>query len=137
MIYSNVQMRWAEIQFYKFCDDVYQLNHDMVDIVYVIETVCRLGKIAAKPIKNLAGQILQDPYYSPSKAEIICLARMQDYSYADIAKMLHTSRQAVRQFQERQEKNYYPTPKLEVFQDEKIIEFLNCLKIYQKVGLTI
>lgn len=137
MIYSNVQMRWAEVQFYKFCEDIYKVNSDMIDLVYAIETICRLGKIPPKPIKNLAGQILGDPYYSPSRHEIIALARVQDYSYAEIAKMMNTSRQSIRQMMERQKDNYHPTPKLQVFEDQKIIEFLNCLKIYQKVGLVI
>lgn len=137
MIYSSVQMRWAEVQFYKFCEDVYQVNHDMLDLVYIIETVCRLGKLNSKPIKNIAGQFMGDPYYSPSKIEIICLARLLNFGFSDIAKMLKVSRQAIHQMTERQKENYYPTPKLQVYEDQKLIEFLNSLKIYQKVGLSI
>ena len=137
MILSSVEMRWAEIKFYTFCNEIYKVNNDMIDLVYAIETICRLGKLDPKPIKSLAGKLLADPYYSPSRAEIIQLGRLIGYSFVDLGKMLNNSRQGVRQILERQKDKYYPSPKLQTYEDQRLIKFNEQLDKLQKVGLVV
>jgi hypothetical protein len=66
--------RWEEIRFYYLCLHLYQIRHNMMDLMYSIETISQIGDIKIQRIKALAGTLLSDIGNTPVKDEVLYLA---------------------------------------------------------------
>lgn len=135
MILTDFKRRWAEIRFYYFCYDIYKINKNMLDVVYVVEAISQVGEFKISLIKNIAGKMLSDPYYMPVENEMIMAAYKNEYSMSTLAKYLHKSRQYIYKVVNRDEEKFAFIPKCEINEDAQIVKFLDLLDIIKKAGL--
>jgi hypothetical protein len=70
----NENKRWQEIRFYYMCLHIYQMRHDLMDLMYAIETISQMGDIKLQRIKALAGNLISEIGNTPHKEEILYLA---------------------------------------------------------------
>jgi len=135
MILTDFKRRWAEIKFYYFCYDVYKIKKNMLDVVYVVESIAQIGEFKVPLIKTLAGKMLSDPYYMPNENEMIMAAHKNEYSMSTLAKYLRKSRQTIYDAIKRNEDKFAFIPKCDIHEDEQLVKFLNLLDTLKKAGL--
>lgn len=135
MILTNFRRRWAEIRFYYFCYDIYKINKNMLDVVYVVESISQIGEFKVSLIKNIAGKMLSDPYYMPVENEMIMAAYKNDYPMSTLAKYLKKTRQYIYKVIKRDEEKFAFIPKCEINEDEQLVKFLDLLELIKKAGL--
>lgn len=79
--------RWQEIRFYYMCLHIYQLRHDMMDVIYAIETISQMGTIQTQRVKALAGILISDIANTPHKEELLYLASQAKINPKDIKRV--------------------------------------------------
>ena len=76
----NENKRWQEIRFYYLCLHVYQLRHDLMDLMYAIEAISQMGDVKLQRIKAIAGALISEISNTPHKEEILYLAHQAKLS---------------------------------------------------------
>ena len=135
MILTDFHRRWAEIRFYYFCFDVYKIKKNLLDVVYLVESISQLGNCKVSLLKTVAGKMLSDPYYMPVENEMILAAYKNNYPIADIASYLNKSRQAIYKIVKRDDEKFAFIPKCDIYEDEQLVKFLELLDTFKKAGL--
>lgn len=132
---SETENRWAEIRFFYFCQDIFDMRKNMLDVIYSIEAVSQIGNLRVTELKRIAGLFMGDPYYIPRREEVIFIANRMGYTLKQISEITGTTRQAVKQFIDRNQDGFYATNKCDALADEIIIEFLDLLDKFKKAGI--
>lgn len=137
MILSEHLRRWTEIKYYYFCLEIYHINHDMIEVMLMVEAISHIGHLSYKLLKSITGKMLGDPYYLPIKDEVISLATLFKYSQAEITKTFGFSRQTIRSTLDNPKKNTQnnPTPLLDINEDTELYKFCEILAKVQKAGV--
>lgn len=134
MILSEYGRRWAEVRFYQFLVETYELRHKSIDIVNIADTICELGDANPNRIRALMNTMLNDTYYRPSKREIILLGKKEGMSTLQIADYMKTSRQAIAQYIKRNDDIFSPLPRCQIDDDYEIVKFLQTLEKIHGIG---
>jgi hypothetical protein len=138
MILTDEKRRWIEIRFFYFCYDVYQLNHDMIDVINTIELMNSLGDFDLKLVKKASGKVLGMQSNLPTKEEIICLAVKNGIKQRALCKTLEMKPSTVSVIANTKSEIYeYCPPRLDIDEDTNILKFLDIWENFQKVGLTL
>lgn len=135
MILSEQTRRWSEIQFYYFCLDTYHIRHNMIDVILLIEVICQIAQLNFKLLKTIAGKMLGDPAYMPSRDEVIVLANLHGLKAADIVKSTGISKSKVLYTIKEKKDAYIPFPQFSVIEDQELYNFNNKLSEIKKVGI--
>ena len=135
MILTDFHRRWAEIRFYYFCYDIYKIKKDLLDVVYLVESISEIGRCKTSVIKTVAGKMLSDPYYMPLENEMILAAHKNDYPLQAIATYLEKPRQNIYRIVNRDKNKFAFIPKCGIDEDEQLVKFLEILDTFKKAGL--
>jgi hypothetical protein len=136
MILSEHTRRWAEIQFYYFCLDVYHIKNNMIDVVLLIEVISQIGNLNFKMLKTIAAKIIGDPIYLPHRDEAVSLAHLMKMSQRQIAETFGVSKTTVNTIlNSERNRVHVPFPQLELAEDEEIYKFNQIFSQIKKAGL--
>lgn len=135
MILTDFHRRWVEIRFYYFCYDIYKIRKDLLDVVYLVESISQIGTCKTSVLKTVAGKMLSDPYYMPLENEMIMAAYKNDYPMQAIASYLNKTRQAIYKIVNRDKDKFAFIPKCDIDEDEQLVKFLETLDKFKKAGL--
>ena len=137
MILSEQQRRWSEIKYYYFCMDLYHINHDMIEVILLIEAVAHLGKLDYKLLKSITAKMLGDPYYLPARDEVISLAYAYGLTQTEISKQFDLPRVSVSRIIKDPRRNAVnaPIPLLDIVEDQEMYRFCQLLPLIQKAGI--
>lgn len=123
MILSEQTRRWAEIQFYYFCLDIYHLRHNMVDVILLIEVICQIAQLNFKSLKTIAAKMLGDPSYMPSRDEVIVLANLHGLKASEITRTTGISKSKVLYTINDKKDAYIPFPQFSIPEDQELYNF--------------
>lgn len=135
MILSDATRRWYEVKFYYFCFDLYHIRKNMLDVMYAIEALAQIGEFNIKDVKTLAGKLLSDPYYLPTRDELILLCALFGVPRKTIAEYVERSTSAVNTFIQNKKDTYSPYPRLSINEDEELGKIVKLIDIIKKAGI--
>lgn len=136
MILTDLARRWNEVRFYHYCNELFQLRQNILDVVLAIEAVAQIGgNLDVARVKALAGSILSDPYYASSQEEFIVLAYMVGITQADIARHYGKQRNSIARTIKAYKDKLLIYPKLTDPDHRTIIEFFEHLEKFKNIGL--
>lgn len=127
--------RWLEIRFYYFCVDLYRIRHDMMDIIYLIDTIPRVEPYDESIVKNLSGKLFRDEHFVPIRNEVLILAILNGMSKQDAAEKFMLSRAQVHNIFNKERHLYSFLPKFTKHEDEQLYLFMEALDKFQKAGI--
>lgn len=132
---ENSKRRWAEIRFYYFSKEIYEINKELLDIATIIEAVALLTP-HSKPerLKGLSAKLLSDISAIPNLVEVVFLMHQFNYSNKTISETVgKTTRTISRIITQREKPPFLPI--LQKSDDELIMNFLITLDKIQKAGI--
>ena len=110
----------------------------MLDVVLAVEAIAQIADdVNIAGIKNLAGNILSDPYLQADESEYIFLAHEEGkIGITQIAKHLEKQRTGIHsRYKNIKAKNLSYYPKLDIKYDMLIQQFFNKLELFKNIGL--
>lgn len=135
MILSEQTRRWSEIQFYYFCLNLYDIRHNMIDVILMIEVIAQIAQLNYPMLKHIAAQIIGNPNYIPNRDEVIVLANMHGYKPADIVRATKLSKSKVLTTLNSKKDKYIPYPQFDITEDQELYKFNEIFKTIKKAGI--
>lgn len=123
MILSEQTRRWSEIQFYYFCLDLYNIRHNIIDVMLMIEVICQIAELNLKLLKTIAAKMIGDPSYMPNQDEVIVLANLHGLKAANIVKSTGISKRKVLYTIKEKKDTYIPFPQFSIQEDNELYNF--------------
>lgn len=134
MILSEYDRRWAEVRFYQFIAETYEVRHNIADITTYADAICNMGDADNTTIKSLIKTMLSDTYYTSSRRDLILLAHKKGLSTVKIGNYLDITRQGVSKYIKAHIDNYDPLPRCGIDEDYELIKFLKTLDNFNSIG---
>ena len=127
---ENEFNRWEEIRFYYLCLHLYQIRHNMMDLMYAIETIAQIGDIKTQRIKALAGSLLSDIGNTPLKDEVLYLAYHAKADTKTIKRFFGYSYRQMNYHANSCDDPYY-YPKLNTSDNQAIKDFMRIVDLFK------
>lgn len=131
---SEHKRRWVEIQLYLFCIELYNKRRKTIDIIDVIEILCRFGEVNFQTIKTIINSMLNDTYYQPHRREIILLGHLNKISDRELGSHLNLSRQAIHKYVQTELDTFTPVPRCNPNDDHEIAKLIDAIQYLKKAG---
>ncbi len=136
MILTDLSRKWAEVRFYHWCKELFQLRNNMLDVVLAIEAISQIGRdLKVINVKAIAGKFISDPYFAASLEELIVYAHMNGVSFDNIGKHIGRSKSSVARTYNREKDKVIIYPKLSIEDDQTIIDFFNQIDKFKSIGI--
>lgn len=103
--------------------------------MYAIEALAQIGDFKIRDIKQLAGKLLSDPYYMPTRDELILICAQFNVPRKTIAEYVGRSTSAVNTFIQNKKDTYSPYPRLSIAEDTELEKVATLIDIIKKAGI--
>ena len=126
------ERRWAEIQLYFMCEDIYNIRKEMEDVAQMIEVAAQVGI----PNQTRIGRISMfalEAHNKPTNEELVHLAHQNDVPIVTICKYVHKSRRTVHRMLKQEPP--LVCPRFSEEDDQHIFNFLKRWKDIKEVGI--
>ena len=122
--------RWTEIRFYYFCLHLYRVRHNIMDLMYAIETMSQLGPVKVQRIKAASGRFIGDIFQTPIKEEVLYLANLAKANPKDIKRTFGYSARQM-QYYAKEPHTMYCRPRSTPEDMEAIKQFMQIVDIFK------
>lgn len=128
--------RWLEVSFYYFCQDILEINNDLMDVMDLVESLAPIGKYEVEPIKGIIQEVLVTYRLRPTREELALLLYKNKTPVQEIKEHLKIGNQKLYKLVEADRKDprvFYP--RLSVHNLAIIKKFLDTIEKIRKAGI--
>lgn len=135
-MHQQAYNRWLEISFFYFCQDILNLNNNIMDVMDFVEAMAVIGKYDIEPIKAAVQEVVMTHTMRPTREEFAILCYRNKVPIHKIKTYLKIGNSTLYNLIDEDKKNprvFYC--RLTEKQLTLIKKFLDTVTIFRKVGI--